>query len=74
MAFVSISNAYDRKERARVIISDCLRYAQYYNKDLEIWKNFRNNKFIDVAEFPTLLESSDLLLPESEIEAMVTEM
>jgi len=74
MAFVSISNAYDTKERARLLVSDCLRYAQFYNKDLDIWKKFKDNKFIDVAAFPTLLESSDVLLSESEIEAMIKEM
>ena len=37
-------------------------------------KKFKDNKFIDVAAFPTLLESSDVLLSESEIEAMIKEM
>ena len=62
------------KERARLLVSDCLRYAQFYNKDQDIWKKFTDNKFIDVAAFPTLLESSDVLLSESEIEAMIKEM
>ena len=74
IAYKSISNAYDTKERARLLISDCLQYAQFYNKDLDIWKNFKDNKFIDVAAFHTLLESSDVLLADCEIEALIKEM
>ena len=37
-------------------------------------KKFKDNKFIDVAAFHTLLESSDVLLADCEIEALMKEM
>ena len=51
--------------------------SSMHNFIIKTWiygKKFKDNKFIDVAAFPTLLESSDVLLSESEIEAMIREM
>ena len=74
MAFKNIENAYDVKVRVKMLLGDCLRYASFYNRNLPIWKKFNEHGVITAATFPALLDSSGVLLAESEVSTLISEM
>lgn len=71
LAFEQIRDAYDMTERAKILFADSIRYAQFYNQDLAIWKKYTAENFIDKSDFCRLMERSDVLLSESEINDLV---
>ena len=71
LSYEQVRDAYDAKERARGLISNSIRYAQYYNRDNPFWKQFNDIKSIDVESFCYLLEQSDIILSESQIDELV---
>jgi len=71
LAYEQIRNVHDTKERARELVSTCIKYAQFYQKDSDLWKGFNTNKSIDIADFRKLLEKSDVLLSEPEVDDLI---
>lgn len=74
LAYERIRDAYDMKDRAKTLLDDCLQYAQFYNRDMDVWKEFNRNKCIDASAFPKLLEKSDVLLTTSEVATLIRDI
>ena len=74
LAYERIRDAYDMNERAKVLVANCIRYAQFYNRDMDLWKEFNKNKYIDISAFSSLLECSDVLLSDSEMDQLIQDI
>ena len=74
MAYEVVRDAYAAKERARELLSECINFAQYYNRDSELWKEYKENNSLDSLALNKLLEYSDVLLSESEIDNLLQEI
>ena len=57
MAYRSVKEAYETKERARDLIVSCINYARHYDREMEAWKLFRENNVSNVSELVGVLRT-----------------
>eukprot|EP00578_Thalassiosira_sp_NH16_P024589 CAMPEP_0181091420 /NCGR_PEP_ID=MMETSP1071-20121207/8388_1 /TAXON_ID=35127 /ORGANISM="Thalassiosira sp., Strain NH16" /LENGTH=643 /DNA_ID=CAMNT_0023173557 /DNA_START=136 /DNA_END=2067 /DNA_ORIENTATION=+ len=74
MAYRSVKEAYEKKERARDLIVSCINYARHYDCEMEVWKSFRENNSLGKEYIAGIFESSDILLSESQKTAIIQEI
>ena len=43
MAYLTLEQDFDVKDRARELLSSCINYARYYNSDMDVWKKYRES-------------------------------
>ena len=43
MAYLTLKQDFDAKDRARELLSSCINYARYYNPGMDVWKKYRES-------------------------------
>ncbi|KAL9187119.1 hypothetical protein ACHAXT_010839 [Thalassiosira profunda] len=71
---VAVRDREEAKQRARMLLASSIRWAQHYHRDAEIWKSYRQNRSLNTTALTRILESSDVLLSESEIREIIREI
>lgn len=60
----------DRADKMRQILSACVKYAQHYHRDNEIWVNYNKNNGLDKDSVGRLMEESGIMLTPDELNAL----